>query len=151
MPSTHRRHFGSVRRLPSKRWQASYWHLGARHAAPHTFATKTDALAWLSSVETDINRGLWLDPEGSKTTVAAWMAHWLATVVDGRVGSDNTQQQLRPDRARAHLSRTGCAEIERAQRGEGRRVFEGTAAQNRWAYGESNTGPHARHACALTN
>ena len=103
MLSTHRRHFGSVRRLPSKRWQASYWHLGARHAAPHTFATKTDALAWLSSVETDINRGLWLDPEGSKTTVAAWMAHWLATVVDGRVGSDNTRSSY-AQIVRVHIS-----------------------------------------------
>jgi hypothetical protein len=28
-----RRQFGSVRRLPSKRWQASYWHLGMRHLA----------------------------------------------------------------------------------------------------------------------
>jgi integrase len=91
MPANYRRHFGSLRRLPSRRWQASYWHDGARHAASHTFATKIDAQAWLSSIETDIKRGVWLDPEGSKITVGSWLQHWLATVVDGRVGSDNTR------------------------------------------------------------
>ena len=91
MPSTHRRHFGSARNLPSGRWQASYWHLGARHVAPHTLPTKADAQAWLSGVETDIKRGTWLDPEGAKVTLASWLQHWLETVVDGRVGSDNTR------------------------------------------------------------
>ena len=32
-----RRHFGSVRRLPSGRYQASYWHLAERHTADATF------------------------------------------------------------------------------------------------------------------
>ena len=31
---TNRRHFGNVRRLPSGRYQASYWHDGQRHTAP---------------------------------------------------------------------------------------------------------------------
>jgi integrase len=91
MPSTHRRHFGSARNLPSGRWQASYWHLGARHVAPYTLPTKADAQAGLSGVETDIKRGAWLDPEGAKVTLASWLHHWLGTVVDGRVGSDNTR------------------------------------------------------------
>ena len=39
-----RRGFGSIRRLPSKRYQASYQGPdGARHKAPDTFATKGDA------------------------------------------------------------------------------------------------------------
>ena len=56
MSTARRRHFGSVRRLPSGRWQATYWHLGRRHLGTVTFKTKGDALAWLSSVETDIRR-----------------------------------------------------------------------------------------------
>lgn len=56
--ATNRRHFGNVRRLPSKRWQASYWHNGARHLAPHTFPAKADGQAWLSAIETDIKRAL---------------------------------------------------------------------------------------------
>jgi hypothetical protein len=38
-----RRHFGSVRRLPSGRWQASYWWEGSRHIAARTLRTKADA------------------------------------------------------------------------------------------------------------
>ena len=59
--------------------------------ATHTFPTKGDAQAWLSAIETDINRRTWLDPAGAKVTVGEWIQHWLATVVDGRVGSDNTR------------------------------------------------------------
>lgn len=64
MPS--RRHFGSIRKLPSGRYQASYWHQDQFHLATHTFPTKGDAQAWLSAIETDINRGTWLDPDRHK-------------------------------------------------------------------------------------
>ncbi len=89
MSTARRRHFGSVRRLPSGRWQATYWHLGRRHLGTVTFKTKGDALAWLSSVETDIRRGAWTDPSQG-TTVGEWLDYWLKSVVEGRVGSDNT-------------------------------------------------------------
>ena len=91
MPSSHRRHFGSIRKLPSGRFQTSYWHKDRHYLAPSTFRTKGDAQAWLSSIETDIARGTWLDPAGAKVTVGEWLQHWLATVVDGRVDSDNTR------------------------------------------------------------
>lgn len=90
MPTNRRRHFGSVRKLPSGHWQATFWHEGARHAAPSTFATKGEALAWLSGIETDIRRGSWADPTGAQTTVGEWLDHWLKTVIEGRVGSENT-------------------------------------------------------------
>jgi integrase len=72
-----RRHFGSVRKLPSGRYQASYWHKAERHTAAHTFITKAEALAWLSSIETDINRGAWVDPAGAEMTVAELANRWL--------------------------------------------------------------------------
>jgi integrase len=86
-----RRHFGSIRKLPSGRYQAAYWHKDQHHLAPATFPTKADAQAWLSGIETDINRGTWLDPAGAKVTVGEWLEHWLSTVIDGRVGSDLTR------------------------------------------------------------
>lgn len=53
-----RRSFGHIRKLPSKRFQASYVSSnGLRVNAPHTFLTKTDANAWLSSEETRLRRG----------------------------------------------------------------------------------------------
>lgn len=40
--------WGSIRKLPSKNYQASYTWEGKRHLAPHTFPTKTMARAWLA-------------------------------------------------------------------------------------------------------
>ena len=80
MPSAHRRHFGSARKLPSGRYQARYKHAGATHVAPGTFTTKSDALAWLSAAETDIHRGAWTAPKAGKITLAVYGKAWL----DGR-------------------------------------------------------------------
>ena len=66
---TGRRQFGTIRKLPSGRWQASYNHLGRRQSAPSTFKAKGDAAAWLSTVETDIRRGAWVDGAAGRITV----------------------------------------------------------------------------------
>jgi hypothetical protein len=61
-----RRNFGTIRKLPSGRFQASY--VGPddqRHNAPHTFLTKGDAATWLSIVDADIARGVWLSPQAT--------------------------------------------------------------------------------------
>ncbi len=72
-----RRHFGSVRKLPSGRWQASYWHDGRRHAATETFRAKGDALAWLATKEADIVRGTWVAPPTGKVTFGEYSLSWL--------------------------------------------------------------------------
>lgn len=46
--------WGSVRQLPSKKWQAFYRRGGKRFLAPTTFATKTMARAWLAKEQTRI-------------------------------------------------------------------------------------------------
>jgi integrase len=74
---TGRRHFGNVRRLPSRRWQASYWHEGQRRVGPDTFATKADALAYLANTETDLQRGRWIDPAAGKVTLSKFATEWL--------------------------------------------------------------------------
>jgi hypothetical protein len=57
-----RRRFGTVRKLPSGRYQASFiGPNGQRQTAPNTFRTKGDADKWLVKVEADISRGTWLD------------------------------------------------------------------------------------------
>ena len=80
----NRRQFGNVRRLPSGRFQASYWHNGRRHVAPITFAFKADASAYLSTVETEILRNLWIDPAGAQVLFSDWAEQWSSTVVDLR-------------------------------------------------------------------
>jgi Phage integrase, N-terminal SAM-like domain len=73
----HRRHFGSVRKLPSGRWQASYWHDGRRHVATETVRAKGDALAWLATKEADIVRGTWVAPPTGKVTFGDYSSIWL--------------------------------------------------------------------------
>ena len=75
-----RRHFGSVRKRSSGRWQATYWHEGRHHSAPETFRAKADALAYLSTVETDIRRGSWIDPRAGDVLLVDYAEQWL----DGR-------------------------------------------------------------------
>jgi integrase len=79
-----KRHFGSVRRLSSGRYQASYWHEGVRHLAEQTFPTKGDALAHLASIETDLHRGAWIDPSAGKVTFGEWAQSWLDARADLR-------------------------------------------------------------------
>jgi integrase len=76
---TARRHFGSVRKLPSGRYQASYWHEGVRRTAPDTFVAKADALAHLAKIETDLRAGSWIDPAAGKVTIRQLAHDWLST------------------------------------------------------------------------
>lgn len=82
------RSFGTVRKLPSGRFQARYWAPdGERRAArradgkPLTFGTKGDAEAWLSLRQAEILRHEWQPPASSaarpvslRTYADAWTA-----------------------------------------------------------------------------
>lgn len=75
-----RRQFGSVRRLPSGRWQVRYHNgLGERVVAPDTFATKADAQRWLAVAQADILRGMFIDPSAGRISFAEWAEDWLAS------------------------------------------------------------------------
>ncbi len=71
-----RRHFGSIRKLPSGRYQASYWHLAVHHTAPRTFISKGDAQTWLCNIEIRIHQGDWVDPAGGRMTVSELADRW---------------------------------------------------------------------------
>ncbi|MCH3973572.1 tyrosine-type recombinase/integrase [Bifidobacterium tibiigranuli] len=67
--ASRREGWGSLRKLPSGRWQARYpGPDGVMHTArtdddkPLTFLTKTDARTWLAGVQTKIARDLWEPP-----------------------------------------------------------------------------------------
>lgn len=75
---TTKRHFGSVRKLPSGRWQARYRDgSGSQVAAPTTFATKGDANRFLATMEADLVRGQYLDPRAARLTLREWATEWL--------------------------------------------------------------------------
>lgn len=87
--------FGSVRRLPSGRWQASYWHEGRRYTAPATFEKKgareaTDpatAVGWLAKQQAAIGGGQWVDPGAGEVPLSQVVKHWQAATPNKRPSS----------------------------------------------------------------
>jgi hypothetical protein len=72
------RSFGNIRKLPSGRYQARYWRLGKQVAADTTFASKTHARRWLATVEADMIRGVWVDPEAGRIPFGKYATRWVA-------------------------------------------------------------------------
>lgn len=63
-----RNNWGAIRKLPSKRFQASYIGPdGERHTAPDTFTTKSEASYWLAQVRVSIQESTWVSPTGPVT------------------------------------------------------------------------------------
>jgi integrase len=80
-----RRSFGSVRQLPSGRWQARYRDAaGKSHTAPETFATRPAAARFLAQVETDLARGEWTDPRAGRVSFAERAGRWQDTTTNLR-------------------------------------------------------------------
>ena len=71
-----RRHFGTVRKRSSGRWQGVYFHEGRYHSAG-IFLTRADALASLASIEIDVRRGAWIDPRSGDVTLRIYGNEWL--------------------------------------------------------------------------
>lgn len=75
-----RRQFGRIRKLPSGRWQARYPDgTGRDIPGPDTFATKTEASAYLAMVQTEMEQGKWRDPGLGRRTFRDWGNEWLAS------------------------------------------------------------------------
>jgi hypothetical protein len=72
------RPFGTVVKLPSGRYRARYWKLGKQVSAPSTFTTKSDARAWLSTIETDLARGVRIDPKAGSVRFDDYAERWMA-------------------------------------------------------------------------
>jgi integrase len=76
--SAKRRRFGRIRRLPSGRFQARYQLGDGRlRSAPTTFATEAEADRYLATVETDLARGTWFDPDAGEIRLDAYAPRWL--------------------------------------------------------------------------
>jgi integrase len=76
---TQRRLFGRVRKLASGRYQARYPTLsGELIPAEQTFTTRREAERHLAAVETDQNRGAWVDYRRSRILLSDYANDWLA-------------------------------------------------------------------------
>ena len=74
-----RRSFGSVRQLPSGRWQVRYRdpETGQLRPAEKTYASKTDAQVALTHIESDVARGQWSDPDAGAVNFQEYATAWL--------------------------------------------------------------------------
>lgn len=76
--SRHRADFGSIRRLSSGRWQVRHRDPdGQVRNAPHTFATRADASAYLAQLRTNLRRGEWADVTAGRISLSEYAATWL--------------------------------------------------------------------------
>ncbi len=71
--------FGSVRQLPSGRYQARYpGPDGLTRSGPKTFDTDTDARVWLTLIEAQMIRGDWMDPDAGRVPLGEYTTKWIA-------------------------------------------------------------------------
>ncbi|AKK05201.1 phage integrase family protein (plasmid) [Corynebacterium mustelae] len=80
--------FGSIRKLPSGRWQARYSHHGGQYKAPGTFKTQRLAIAWLAEEEKLITFGGWTPPSQREApttgaTAALTVGEWVTEYNEG--------------------------------------------------------------------
>ena len=69
--------WGTVRKLPSGRFQARYNVAGEVHRAPTTFGTKREADAFLAGVRADLTRGRWSDPRAAAVPLRDYATRWV--------------------------------------------------------------------------
>jgi integrase len=72
-----KRSFGTVRKLPSGRYQVRYRRHGKQLSSGRTFATKADANAHLAALETDLARGAIFSPDVGKVRFGEDARRWL--------------------------------------------------------------------------
>lgn len=100
------RDLGSVEKLPSGNFRATYMHKGARYRAPMTFPTKNMARAWLGEQQLLIFSRTWVPPEVQTArkkkqaeqealTVGVWVERWLESQrSDLRVSSFQSKERV---------------------------------------------------------
>lgn len=103
------RRFGTLRRLPSGRWQASYTGPDRRrHSAPSTFDDRADAELWLARVRRRIELDGWQPPEDRRQQAAVpTVGEYVRTVIDRR--ATRSRRPLRPSTVDLYRRLAGAA------------------------------------------
>jgi hypothetical protein len=76
-----KRPFGTIRKLPSGRYQALVSTPRGRKSAPHTFAARIDVEGWLHQRRMEAEAGRWnrnVVAKPPKVTFGSYAATWLA-------------------------------------------------------------------------
>ncbi|NLW98092.1 MAG: tyrosine-type recombinase/integrase [Actinomycetales bacterium] len=72
-----KRDFGSIRLLPSGRFQARYSLNDAQILAPRTFASRREASDWLATQQATVARDGWIDPSQGNVSLSQYTREWL--------------------------------------------------------------------------
>lgn len=67
---------GSIRKAPSGKWQARYRDALGRQRS-RSFSSKSAARTYLNGVETELERGDWIDPNAGRITLAEYVEEWV--------------------------------------------------------------------------
>jgi integrase len=98
-----KRQFGSIRKLPSGKWQVRWRDSATGERVPMgTFDTKGEAARHLDQVSADIQRGGFVDPRRGQVTLDAYAADWLG----GHGQLRPTSRQSYKNTLRLHISPT---------------------------------------------
>ena len=92
---------GSIRRLPSGRWQVRYTGLdGLRYTLEQTHRTKSEAEAAYAIVAADMATGRWVDPSLAGVTFGTYASRWVTE----RAGISGRTRELYSTLLRLHLA-----------------------------------------------
>jgi integrase len=107
-----RRRFGSIRRLPSGRYQARYpGPDGVMRPADDTFATKTEADTWLTMKEAEILNDEWIDPDAGAVLVPDYATTWIEERPGLRPKSVKNYRSLLDCHVAPHLATVTVGEL----------------------------------------
>jgi integrase len=112
MKAMARRDFGSVRRLPSGKWQARHRDpLTGELVSLGTFRTKAEAADAVASARTDQGRGAWVDPRRGQVPFRELARHTEATRVNRRATTRARDATLLRTRVLPAFGERAVAEI----------------------------------------
>lgn len=102
----------TIRALDSGGWQAIVRRRGIKPAV-RTFTTKTDATRWARVLESEIDRGVFLDrTEGERTTMGELIDRYLAKVTPRKKSAH--REVLRLNGLKRHFGRFSLAALRSA-------------------------------------
>lgn len=90
----HRRSSGSIRKLPSGRWQARYTGPDGTMRPLGTFATKADADAAIARETTAVHQGDWRRPELGQIPLGDFLRRWIESRADLALGTRSLYRRL---------------------------------------------------------
>ena len=85
---------GNVKKRPDGKWRARYRDQSGKEHARH-FSRKVDADRWLSTVESDLLRGTYVDPRAGRVTFKEYAERWRVGQVHRRTTRAQVETHLR--------------------------------------------------------